>query len=185
MSFIVTLFITGHPYIGTFFSILTIPIITFRIRKKYILTIMISYFILEPALMFTIIGMLLAGLTHSSSDLFFIVYVLASVPVFSFVFLILDIRNINFLNKAKIALEYNNVIFIILAGLSVIYAYASSDFDFLKPMVNFQKISEEGFQARDAFSFIVAIFSFPFLVSTALNKALVEHALHRQSDIKL
>lgn len=140
---------------------------------------MIVYFILEPISLFLFFGILLAMITRSQSDLLFVLYVLLAIPIITIFHLLLDLRNYAFLTKAKVALEYNNAIFVIGAAFSVIYAYSATDFSYLKPMINFEGILNDGFQARDAFSYIFAVFSFPFLVSMALSKAIVEHRLYK------
>lgn len=170
-----TIFFQGHQGAAIAWFFLTSPLLLSPVRTRNVFTIMTVYLILEPLLLMACGSFLMFQLFESINSLFYMCYFLFFIPMISGLYIILNRKNYARLSRVKIALDYNNAIFIAGVGLSVIYAYSTTDFTYMKSVVNLQQITKDGFQARDAFSYVVSIISFPFLVSTALNKAIIEH----------
>lgn len=160
--------------------IFVVPIVFRQYRQKNIFSVMVLYFIVEP-LAFTVFGLfILTILTRGNEHVIFIAMFLL-VPIGCILWLLLDHRDINFLKRAKIALEWNQAI---ATGVSIVVAIlifltSNSELQFIDSLFPVEILEQDGLDFRDASNFLILIISFPFVIGFTLSKAYIEHLIFR------
>ncbi|MRH41092.1 hypothetical protein GH741_00200 [Aquibacillus halophilus] len=147
------------------------PLALIKYIRRNIWSISILFFILVPSILsFFILTLISPFLSEASLWITLILII----PLTSLLVMLLFGRSDEFIQKARVSLEINQFIVIALALSTALLAYQYTEFNFLLPFFSVDNLTENGFNPRDAFNFIGSSLFLPYLVSTALCKALLE-----------
>lgn len=161
-------------------AIFAITYITKNYRHKNIFTYMTVYLILEP-IVFTMFTWLSLAIITKENEYVVVFSPFILIPLASMAWLLLDHKDLVILQKAKIALEWNQAIAASISLAVAIYLLLTpnTELQFIGSLFSAESLQKEGFGYRDAFNLLFLSISFPFVISFTLSKALVEHLIYR------
>lgn len=168
------------------FTAMASPLFGWYFCKKNFFTIFLFVFLLYPmglgCYYMLIVGYLSSVYNFSLNTIPMYSSVLFLPSIVSVTFLYLNRKQKNFLVDSKLALEFLNAFIIIITGFATLFAYMSSNFSFIYPVFDMNKILNQGFQPRDAFNYLFLYISLPFLISCSSCKFLVEIFLEKNKS---
>ncbi|MGE7827537.1 hypothetical protein [Paenibacillus sp. NPDC093718] len=150
------------------------------IRQKNIFAIMFFYFILEPLFVGMFFCFMIGVLTRGNG-MVILISPFILIPLSCVLWVLLDNRDIDFLKRAKVALEWNQAIASSVSLFVAIYIIVvpESDLGFLRYLFS-PASGDDGITSRDAANLVFLTLSFPFVISFTFAKATIEHILFRK-----
>jgi hypothetical protein len=157
------------------------PMALHKFRQKNIPGVMIVYFILEPITFTIFIWFMLSVITRNDYVATFSPFLL--LPIGCIFWLLMDKEDVAFLQKAKIALEWNLAISTAVSLVVAIYIIlaSNSDFQFIEHLFKSEDLATDGLDFRVIANLFFLTISFPFVVGFTLSKAFVEHILYNRT----
>lgn len=144
----------------------------------------ITFTFLILYIIFSIISYLNIDLYSNYTKVIIYFTLLGAIPIISlYEYLFGSIKNEN-INRLRVALEFNNFLYLTVASLTLLYLSFNNNLDTIFPQVMLSKLETSEITLKEFLINSTNLLSFPFIVSNALLKWLLEFkTLKVDSDV--